>query len=201
MPSLVSYNYQTKLLYTRRKIRSFGSLLQHGCKCYPLWRNGSTLTASPSSFILLRYSGIVATLPSLWFTSAPTQHCQLAAILSQFGVVLAVASSGALFCFRVFAIWSDNKPIKGFIGIMYFFMIGAYVSWSPLAPLFWMISQCRDLIGFCSYPIPCHPRSSQSSWFELPTPTNQVMGCYFLCVLSGFRQCRADRHTCKASEQ
>jgi hypothetical protein len=88
----------------------------------------TNLTIIFISFVILRYSGILATLPSLFFTSIQSQHCQVAVVTSQVGAVLVVASSGAIFCYRVFAIWNGVKPVQIAIGIMYIGMLGCWVS-------------------------------------------------------------------------
>lgn len=69
----------------------------------------------------------MATLPALWFTSLQSGRCNAAVITSQVGAVLVVASSGAIFCFRVFAIWMDNRAVKRIIGGFYLFLVAAYV--------------------------------------------------------------------------
>ncbi|KAI9063692.1 hypothetical protein FKP32DRAFT_1571493, partial [Trametes sanguinea] len=79
-------------------------------------------------FILLRYSGILATLPSLFFTSVQSQHCQVAVILSQIGAVLAVFSSGALFSFRVYAMWYGSKAITALVAFVYATMIACWIA-------------------------------------------------------------------------
>jgi len=88
-----------------------------------IWRQPATWF-----FIILRYSGILATLPSLFFTSVQSQHCQVAVVTSQVGAVLVVASSGAIFCYRVFAIWGSVKIVQAFVGLMYFGMIGCWIA-------------------------------------------------------------------------
>ena len=79
------------------------------------------------SFIILRYSGILATLPALFFTSVQSQHCQFAASISQAGVVLAVGASGVIFSYRVFAIWSGNKIVYALVSFMFLLMIACWV--------------------------------------------------------------------------
>ncbi|KAF9469576.1 hypothetical protein BDZ94DRAFT_1303277 [Collybia nuda] len=79
-------------------------------------------------FVILRYSGILATLPSLFFTSIQSQHCQVAVVTSQVGAVLVVASSGAIFCYRVFAIWNSVKLVQVTVGIMYLIMLGCWIA-------------------------------------------------------------------------
>ncbi|KAH8079793.1 hypothetical protein BXZ70DRAFT_901614 [Cristinia sonorae] len=88
-----------------------------------LWRSPGTWF-----FIVLRYAGILATLPSLWFTSVQSNHCQAAVILSQLGAVLAVAASGAIFCFRVFVIWNGNWLVRGGVSLMYCGMLACWIS-------------------------------------------------------------------------
>ncbi|THH29966.1 hypothetical protein EUX98_g4228 [Antrodiella citrinella] len=78
-------------------------------------------------FVILRYAGLIATLPSLFFTSVQSQHCQAAVIISQVGAVLAVAASGAIFCYRVFVIWSGNNVVRGIVSLMYCIMLGCWV--------------------------------------------------------------------------
>lgn len=80
------------------------------------------------SFILLRYSGILATLPSLFFSAVQSQHCQAAVITSQVGAVLVVASSGIIFCYRIFAIWNSNKLVQGLVTFMFLVMMACWVS-------------------------------------------------------------------------
>ncbi|KAI0635110.1 hypothetical protein C8Q77DRAFT_1217046 [Trametes polyzona] len=79
-------------------------------------------------FILLRYSGILATLPSLFFTSVQSQHCQSAVIISQVGAVLAVFSSGAIFCLRVFAIWHGNRAVYALVAVVFAAMMGSWLA-------------------------------------------------------------------------
>ncbi|GLB43620.1 hypothetical protein LshimejAT787_1401320 [Lyophyllum shimeji] len=79
-------------------------------------------------FVILRYSGIVATFPSLFFTSIQSQHCQAAVVTSQVGAVLVVASSGIIFCYRVFAIWSGVKIVQAAVGLMFLVMLGCWVA-------------------------------------------------------------------------
>ncbi|RDB19402.1 hypothetical protein Hypma_013481 [Hypsizygus marmoreus] len=79
-------------------------------------------------FVVLRYSGILATLPSLFFTSVQSQHCQVAVVTSQVGAVLVVASSGAIFCYRVFAIWSDVKIVQAGVSFMFLVMLGCWIA-------------------------------------------------------------------------
>lgn len=79
-------------------------------------------------FVILRYSGLLATFPALFFTSLQSGHCQFAASISQAGAVLVVISSGAIFCYRVFAIWSGNNIVKGIVGIFYLIMVASWIA-------------------------------------------------------------------------
>ncbi|KAH8079795.1 hypothetical protein BXZ70DRAFT_960558 [Cristinia sonorae] len=90
---------------------------------WKLWRSPGTWF-----FVLLRYAGILATLPSLWFTSVQSDHCQAAVISSQVGAVLAVAASGAIFCFRVFVVWNGNWWVRGVVSLMYCGMLACWIS-------------------------------------------------------------------------
>lgn len=47
---------------------------------------------------------------------------------SQVGAVLVVASSGGIFCYRVFAIWNGVKLVQAAVGVMYLAMLGCWVS-------------------------------------------------------------------------
>ncbi|KAG6853540.1 hypothetical protein C0991_003397 [Blastosporella zonata] len=79
-------------------------------------------------FVILRYSGILATLPSLFFTSIQSQHCQVAVVTSQVGAVLVVASSGGIFCYRVFAIWSGVRIVQAAVAFMFLVMLGCWIA-------------------------------------------------------------------------
>ena len=72
-------------------------------------------------------TAILASLPSLFFTSIQSDFCHVAVTLSQIGVCLIVASSGMIFAYRVLAIWSENKVIHGIVGLMYTIMLGSWV--------------------------------------------------------------------------
>jgi hypothetical protein len=104
-------------------------------------------TVAAWAFVILRYSGILATLPSLFFTSVPSQHCQLAASLSQVGAVLVTLSSAAIFSARVNAIW-NNRIVLTIVCIMYAILAGSWIAVStqyravvgPAVPLF---SNCQ----------------------------------------------------------
>ncbi|THH29960.1 hypothetical protein EUX98_g4224 [Antrodiella citrinella] len=80
------------------------------------------------SFIILRYAGIIAMVPSLFFTSVQSAHCQAAVSLSQVGAILAVAASGAIFSFRVSALWNGNSVVRGVVALMYCLMISCWIA-------------------------------------------------------------------------
>jgi len=77
--------------------------------------------------MVLRYSGLIAMVPGLFFTSLQNRHCQFTASLSQGGVVLVTASSGIIFSYRVFAIWRYNKIVMAVTSILYLFMVCCWV--------------------------------------------------------------------------
>lgn len=112
------------------------SSLTQLCRTYP--------TASITRFVVLRYSGILATLPSIFFTAAQTSFCQVAVSVSQVGAVLTVASSGAIFWYRVRALWNGSIVISSIAGVFYLIMIGCWVS--------------RSWLNCCSYPLTNCPR-------------------------------------------
>jgi len=77
--------------------------------------------------MVLRYSGVFALVPGLFFTSLQNQHCQVAASLGETGVVLVTASAGIIFAYRVFAIWRYNKIVIAVISVLYLFMVSCWV--------------------------------------------------------------------------
>ncbi|KAF7346968.1 hypothetical protein MVEN_01449600 [Mycena venus] len=88
-----------------------------------LWKQPATW-----AFIVLRYSAFLATLPALFFTSLQSQHCQVAVILSQVGVVLVVGCSGIIFCNRVVAIYSNSKVIIGALALLWSGMMACWIA-------------------------------------------------------------------------
>ncbi|KAJ3569701.1 hypothetical protein NP233_g4874 [Leucocoprinus birnbaumii] len=79
-------------------------------------------------FILLRYSGIIASLPSVLFTAAQTEFCQAAISASTAGAVLTVASSGAIFWCRVRALWSGSLFVSATAGVFYAIMLACWIT-------------------------------------------------------------------------
>ncbi|THH01469.1 hypothetical protein EW026_g1239 [Hermanssonia centrifuga] len=88
-----------------------------------LWRSPTTWL-----FIILRYSAFLAVIPSLFFTSVQNEHCQAAVVLSTLGGVLVVASSGLIFCYRVCAIWSEDRIVYGIVSFFYIAMLGCWIA-------------------------------------------------------------------------
>ncbi|THH01473.1 hypothetical protein EW026_g1233 [Hermanssonia centrifuga] len=88
------------------------------------------LWATPTTwlFVILRYSAFMATIPSLFFTSVQSQHCQAAVVLSTLGGVLVVASSGMIFCYRVLAIWHENRLVYGIVFFFYATMLACWIA-------------------------------------------------------------------------
>ncbi|KAJ7673960.1 hypothetical protein DFH06DRAFT_751993 [Mycena polygramma] len=77
----------------------------------PVWRS-----IPPYAYLALRYGGILATLPVIFLSAAPSRSCQAAASLSQTGGVLVVASSTIIFTFRTFLLWSEDGRVGGLLG-------------------------------------------------------------------------------------
>ncbi|KAF9446029.1 hypothetical protein P691DRAFT_829168 [Macrolepiota fuliginosa MF-IS2] len=79
-------------------------------------------------FIILRYSGIIAALPALFFTATQDGFCQVPVSASSAGAVLTVASSGAIFWYRVRALWSGSKFVSGVAGFFYVAMVACWIA-------------------------------------------------------------------------
>ncbi|KZT21266.1 hypothetical protein NEOLEDRAFT_767695 [Neolentinus lepideus HHB14362 ss-1] len=88
------------------------------------------LWKTPASwfFIVLRYSGILATFPALFFSAVQSSHCQVAVIASQVGAVLVVASSGIIFAYRLIAMWSGYKLVYVIVIFFYVLMLGCWIA-------------------------------------------------------------------------
>ncbi|KAJ7245916.1 hypothetical protein B0H12DRAFT_770515 [Mycena haematopus] len=86
-----------------------------------LYRKPVWTTVPPYAFLALRYGGILATFPVLFLSAIKTNSCQLAASLSQAGVVLVVVSSAMIFAFRTSLFWADNRIIRAaLVGLLIF---------------------------------------------------------------------------------
>ncbi|KAF9445423.1 hypothetical protein P691DRAFT_710334 [Macrolepiota fuliginosa MF-IS2] len=79
-------------------------------------------------FIVLRYSGIIAALPGLFFTAAQSDFCQVPVSASAAGAVLTVASSGAIFWYRVRALWNGSIIVSSVTGFFYVTMIACWIA-------------------------------------------------------------------------
>ncbi|KAH9487378.1 hypothetical protein JR316_0001453 [Psilocybe cubensis] len=88
-----------------------------------LWRAPPTW-----AFMVLRYSGVFALVPGLFFTSLQNQHCQVAASLGEVGVVLVTGSAGLIFAYRVFAIWRYNKTVMVLVSVLYVFNVACWIA-------------------------------------------------------------------------
>ncbi|PPQ91963.1 hypothetical protein CVT25_004437 [Psilocybe cyanescens] len=86
--------------------------------------------AAPATwaFMVLRYAGILALFPGLFFTSVQNQHCQATASISQVGVILVTGSAGIIFAYRVFAIWRFNKLVVGGVTFLWLFMVSSWIA-------------------------------------------------------------------------
>ncbi|KAJ7064289.1 hypothetical protein C8F01DRAFT_1081623 [Mycena amicta] len=76
-----------------------------------LYRKSVWATAPPYAFLVLRYSSILATLPTIFLSAISTQNisCQTAASLSQAGMILVVISTAIIFTFRTAQLWAHNR--------------------------------------------------------------------------------------------
>ncbi|KAF8134095.1 hypothetical protein K438DRAFT_1450121, partial [Mycena galopus ATCC 62051] len=89
----------------------------------PIWR-----TIPPYAFLALRYGAILATFPVVFLSAIQTNNCQLAASLSQAGVVLVVVSSAMIFTFRTSLLWADNQIIRGALVALFVTMMGCWTA-------------------------------------------------------------------------
>lgn len=92
----------------------------------------------------MRYSGIIASLPSLFFTAVQTDFCQAAISASTAGAVLTVASSGAIFWFRVRALWNGSVTVSVIAGLFYVIMLACWVSCDQTGVLSTMLEVDND---------------------------------------------------------
>ncbi|KAH9487382.1 hypothetical protein JR316_0001457 [Psilocybe cubensis] len=80
------------------------------------------------AFMVLRYAGILALFPGLFFTSIQNDHCQVTASVSQVGVILVTGSAGVIFAYRVFAIWRFNKFVVGGVSFLWVFTVASWIA-------------------------------------------------------------------------
>lgn len=147
------------------------------------------------SFIILRYAGLIATFPGLFFTSIQSQHCRAAMILSQLGVVLAAAASGGIFCYRVFVLWNGNQIVRGVVSFMYCLMVGCWVSIrfdsASIDPL-----KCGLISDCCGDPVQDHRWSTYTIWLQLPATADRLLVPNFIRLLCRVRRDRSLVHPC-----
>lgn len=137
-------------------------------------------------FIVVRYSGLIAAFPSLFFTAVQSNHCKVAVALSQVGVVLVVGSSGVIFGYRVSAIWNGNRIVQAIVAFFYLFMV---ISWVGM--------QQYGLAGLTDYVYTLAARGSHSisrnQWptdairVELQNASNRNLGTCLLRLLCDIR--------------
>ncbi|KAJ6462289.1 hypothetical protein C8R47DRAFT_993157 [Mycena vitilis] len=89
----------------------------------PVWG-----TVPPYGFLALRYGGILATLPLLFLSAIKTAHCQIAASLSQAGVILVITSSALLFTFRTSLLWPGNRMVRYALAALLVIMTACWIS-------------------------------------------------------------------------
>lgn len=94
---------------------------------------------STRSFIILRYSGLLSTIPMLLFTSTPLGNCAVAARLNNVGAVLVVVCSNALFAIRVFTIWGGNRVVHAVVGFFFLLVLATRVSSMHSHPCRWRL--------------------------------------------------------------
>ncbi|KAJ6610658.1 hypothetical protein B0H10DRAFT_1811258, partial [Mycena sp. CBHHK59/15] len=115
-----------------------------------LFRKHIWSTVPPYAFILLRYGGVLATLPGLFLSAVKTSNCQLAASLSHAGFIVVVISSGIIFSFRVSLLWGHNPVVRRGVGAGFIIMTVCWITVSTQyrtadgTPLFFG-SNCRIL--------------------------------------------------------
>jgi hypothetical protein len=96
---------------------------------------GSQWTKVHIRFLALRYGGILATLPMVFLSAVKIANCQLAASLSQAGVILVVTSSAVIFTFRTFLLWADNRIVRGVLCGLLIIMTACWVrTFHPYPP-------------------------------------------------------------------
>ncbi|KAJ7673640.1 hypothetical protein DFH06DRAFT_910899, partial [Mycena polygramma] len=89
----------------------------------PVWG-----TVPPYGFLALRYGGVLATLPVLFLSAIKTAHCQIAASLSQAGVILVITSSALIFTFRTSLLWPGNRMVRYILGTLLIIMTACWIS-------------------------------------------------------------------------
>ncbi|KAJ7334029.1 hypothetical protein DFH08DRAFT_750072, partial [Mycena albidolilacea] len=89
----------------------------------PVWG-----TIPPYAFLALRYGGILASMPIVFLSAVRSHNCQLAASLSQAGVVVVIVGSATIFTFRTAILWADNRIIRWSLGGLLIIMAGCWIA-------------------------------------------------------------------------
>ncbi|KAJ7836075.1 hypothetical protein B0H14DRAFT_3870917 [Mycena olivaceomarginata] len=89
----------------------------------PVWG-----TIPPYAFLALRYGGILASMPIVFLSAVRSHNCQLAASLSQAGVVVVIVASATIFTFRTAILWADNRIIRWSLGGLLIVMAGCWIA-------------------------------------------------------------------------
>ncbi|KAJ7814223.1 hypothetical protein B0H14DRAFT_2376125 [Mycena olivaceomarginata] len=79
-------------------------------------------------FLALRYGGILASMPIVFLSAVRSHNCQLAASLSQAGVVVVIVASATIFTFRTAILWADNRIIRWSLGGLLIVMAGCWIA-------------------------------------------------------------------------
>lgn len=132
-------------------------------------------------FMILRYSGVFALVPGLFFTSLQNQHCQVAASLGEVGVVLVTGSAGIIFAYRVFAIWRYSKPVVILVSVLYVFMVVCWVChWIKCTA---QHAELDGIIDSSWLTAPCIPRPSDAVWLQLSVTSSTGLGPPSICII------------------
>ncbi|KAJ7434317.1 hypothetical protein B0H11DRAFT_734461 [Mycena galericulata] len=93
-----------------------------------LYRKPVWATVPPYAFLVLRYGGILATVPALFLGVFKSSNCQALASFSQAGVVLVVSSCAIIFTFRTSLLWGHNRIVRATLGGIVLMVVASYVA-------------------------------------------------------------------------
>lgn len=113
-----------------------------------------------------------------------SDFCQIAVSASAAGAVLTVASSGAIFWFRVRALWGGSLIISAIAGVFYLIMLACWVSYLVCD---YVLSQ-KLMVLLSDYGVDTVPREdwpTHSIFIQLHAPPGCNLGTYQLCFLRG----------------
>ncbi|KAF8063157.1 hypothetical protein FPV67DRAFT_231035 [Lyophyllum atratum] len=114
-------------------------LLPDEYKFYLTAKKKEWSTLAPYSFMTLRCAGVVSTLAAMCISSFQSSHCQAGLSISQGAAIIAVATSGMAFGYRVMDLWGPgNKVVPGLVSGVYLLTV---VSWIAV------VSQYRAMDG------------------------------------------------------